>query len=85
MIPITGVNKIRIDEEEKIRQHTLDVLDTELVDETRREDTRCKSTTEDIAEFCVETTNTHVLEFEVGRDDSIRGSSTSVISRRDLE
>jgi hypothetical protein len=45
--------------------HTLDVLDTKLLDEAGREHTRGESTTEDVAKLRVEATDAHVLELEV--------------------
>jgi hypothetical protein len=45
---------------------TLDVLDTELLDETWREDSTSECSSENGRELSVKTSNTHILEFEVG-------------------
>ncbi len=58
---------------------TLDMLNTQLVDQTGRKDSTGKSTTEDRCEFVIQTTDTHIFEFEVRRDDSRRGSSDDIM------
>jgi len=45
---------------------TFHVLDSKFVDKSRREHSGSKCTTEDIAEFAVQTTDAHVFEFEIG-------------------
>ena len=54
---------------------TFDMLNTEFLDQSWREHTGRKCTTEDGAKFGVQSTNTHVLELEVGSNDSIRRCS----------
>ena len=51
---------------------TFDVLDAEFFDEPRREHARRKRTTENGAKLVIETTNTHILKLEVGRNDGVR-------------
>lgn len=51
------------------------MLDPQFIDQPGREDTTSESTTEDGGELRVQTTDTHVLELEVGSQDSIRRSS----------
>lgn len=57
-------------------QFTFYVLNTQFFDESRWEDARCESTTEDRAELGVQTTDTHILEFEVGCQNSVWSGST---------
>jgi hypothetical protein len=47
------------------------MLDAEFLDKTRRENTRGKSSTKNFIEFIVKASYSHVLEFEVGCQDSI--------------
>ena len=58
-------------------RRTLDVLDTELLDEAGREDTRGERSSEDRRELGVESSDTHVLELEIRGQDRIRRSPTS--------
>jgi len=46
-------------------RHTLNVVDPELLYESGREDTGRKGTTENLAEFGIKASNTHILELEV--------------------
>jgi hypothetical protein len=50
------------------------MLDPKLLNEARREHTRRECTTEDVTELRVKTTNTHVLELKVRRENSVRRS-----------
>lgn len=54
---------------------TFYVLNAKLLDEGRGEHARGKCTTEDIIKLFVETSDAHVLEFEVGRNDRVRSGS----------
>jgi hypothetical protein len=56
-----------------LRKHilTLRVGDPKLFDESRRENSTGESSTEDRLEFSVETTDTHILKLEVGRNDRL--------------
>ena len=56
-------------------EQTFYVLNAELLDEGWGEYARGKGTTEDIIKFLVETSDTHILEFKVGRDDRVRSGS----------
>ena len=53
------------------QEDTADVLDTELLDEARREHATGKCATEDVAELGIQAADAHVLELEVGCKDSI--------------
>ena len=57
------------------REQTFYVLNPELLDEGWGEDARGKGTTKDIIKLLVETSDTHILEFEVGRDNRVRSGS----------
>ena len=52
------------------------MLDPELFNKTGWKDTRCKSTSEYGAKFCVKTTNPHVFEFEVWSNNCVGGRSS---------
>lgn len=54
---------------------TFYVLNAKLLDEGRRKHARGKCTAEDIIKLLVETSDAHVLELEVGRDDRVCGGS----------
>lgn len=53
------------------RKRTLDVLNAELFDEPRREDTTGESATENGRELGVQASDAHVLELEVGSEDGV--------------
>lgn len=57
------------------REQTFYVLNPELLDESWGEDARCKGTTKDVIKLLVETSDTHILEFKVGRNDRVRSGS----------
>lgn len=57
-----------------MKKYTLYVLNTQFLDETRREDTRSESTTEDGTELGIKTTNAHILKLEIRRNNRIRCS-----------
>jgi hypothetical protein len=59
--------------------HTFHVLNAEFLYHYGRENTRRKGTTEDIAEFGVESTDTHIFELEVRRKDCIRRRSECLL------
>ena len=66
-----------------VQHNTLDVLDTQLIDQIRWENARRKRTSENGAKLSVETTDTHVLKLEVGLQNRIRTRSLS--TRFDLQ
>lgn len=59
---------------------TLDMLDTKFFDKSRREHTRRKRTTKYGAELRVQTSDTHILKFEVRSDNGIRRRSEKDIN-----
>jgi hypothetical protein len=64
----------------RVQSHlTLDVLDTEFLDESRREDSRGESSTKDCRELGIQSSDSHVFKFEVGSKDGIRRWSTQTI------
>jgi hypothetical protein len=74
VFPVPGGPKSRIPEHEYLPQPnrlTFDVLDTELLDQTWREDSTSEGSSENSREFSVKTSDTHILEFEVGGQDGI--------------
>ena len=52
-----------------MQEDTLDVLDAELVDQTRWEHSGCEGTAEDSTELCIQASDPHVFELEVRRQD----------------
>jgi hypothetical protein len=50
---------------------TLDVLNTEFLDETGRKDSTGECSSEDGGELGIETSNTHIFELEVWGEDRI--------------
>ena len=73
-----GGPKRRIPRHQHLSQRirlTLDVLDTEFLDQAWREDSTSECSSENGREFSVKTSNTHVLEFEVGGQDGVGGST----------
>lgn len=58
---------------------TLGMRDTQFLDKTWRKDSGSKCSSEDCGEFIVETTDSHIFELEVWRDD--RGRRRPAISR----
>lgn len=56
---------------EKTDGRTLDMLDAELLDESGWEDSRRESASEDGGELGVESTDTHVFELEIRRQDRV--------------
>jgi hypothetical protein len=70
VFPVPGGPKSRIPRHMSIGlkpfRLTLDVLDTEFLNQTWREDSTSECSSENGREFGVKTSNTHILEFEVG-------------------
>ncbi|KAI6768715.1 hypothetical protein HG531_010904 [Fusarium graminearum] len=54
-----------------VQQQSLDVSNTHLGDQARRENTRCKCTTENGSELIIQTTDTHILELEVRSENGV--------------
>jgi hypothetical protein len=74
VFPVPGGPKSRIPKHEHSSHPvrlTLYVLDTELLDQAWREDSTSECSSENGREFSVETSNTHILEFEVGGQDGV--------------
>jgi hypothetical protein len=55
-----------VDVTEQRARDTFDMLDTQLLHQSRREYPGCESATEDFAELRIQTSDTHILKFEVG-------------------
>jgi len=70
----TPTSELRDEEkrdEERCYGRTLDMLNTKLLDETRREDPRSERSSEDGRELGIQSSDSHVLELEVGLEDSV--------------
>ena len=65
-----------------MQQYTLDVLNTELVDQTGWEHSRREGASENGTELCIQTSDSHILELEVGCKNGIWGSPKSPIRKR---
>jgi hypothetical protein len=74
VFPVPGGPKSRIPRHEHSSHSvrlTLHVLDTELLDQTWREDSTSECSSENGREFGIKTSDTHILEFEVRGQDGI--------------
>lgn len=80
MIPINAIRNPLV--WDKFGRFTFDVLDSKFFYQSRWEYARGECTTENLIEFCVKTTNAHILEFEVRGEDGI-GRSSAFCEYRD--